>query len=102
MKSIDPISSLKHHDSIDNDKIVNYPADLIFVKQPSTLLNNGKQYYGSSSSNTTTIGTVLYTPIKNSWLIFGIMIGFSIMILVILVISLFYRKHRRNFGPLMK
>ncbi|CAH8602660.1 unnamed protein product [Schistosoma intercalatum] len=102
MKSIDPISSLKHHDSIDNDKIVNYPADLIFVKQPSTLLNNGKQYYGSSSSsNTTTIGTVLYAPIKNSWLIFGIMIGFSIMILVILVISLFYRKHRRNFGPLM-
>uniref|UniRef100_A0A3Q0KID2 Cell adhesion molecule n=1 Tax=Schistosoma mansoni TaxID=6183 RepID=A0A3Q0KID2_SCHMA len=99
MKSVNPINSLKH-DIINNDKIVNYPADLIFVKQPTTLLDNGKQYHGSSSSGSGN-STVLYTPIKSSWLIFGIMIGFSIMILIIIVISLFYRKHRRNFDPLM-
>ncbi|CAH8627062.1 unnamed protein product [Heterobilharzia americana] len=98
------VSSISLHDMNDNHKFSNnHPADLTFVKMASNVDKYSSGTIDSSSSSSTSTGTINVGKISsgrmaNSWLITGAMVGLLVMIVVVTIISLVWRKHRRNFG----
>nr|CAH8866934.1 unnamed protein product [Trichobilharzia regenti] len=77
------------------------PADIIYVKSASEKYPTGVTSITSSSSSSSGINTGKLLSAgrgANSLLIIGVMVGFLVLLLIILVVSVFWRKHRRNLN----